>query len=106
MLLLNFYNFAIILFCLGLYMTLASQDLMKKLFGLAVFQTSVLWFFIGLGKVSGAAPPILSAKAVGYSNPLPHVLMLTAIVVGIAILALGFALIIRINKAAKLRTSA
>jgi len=102
MLLLNLYSFSIILFCLGLYMALASQDLMKKIFGLGLFQSSVLWFFIGLGKVAGAVPPILSSQAVSYSNPLPHVLMLTAIVVGIATLSLGFALVIRIQNAAQL----
>ncbi len=97
--LINLYSFSIILFCAGLYITLASQDYMKKLFGLSLFQTSVLWFYISLGKVSGGIPPILleSSSAI-YSNPLPHVLMLTAIVVGVATIAIGFSLVIRINK--------
>ena len=95
--LLNLYNFAIILFCLGLYMALASQDHLKKLFGLALLQNSVLWFFIALGKVAKGTPPILSSQGLTYSNPLPQVLMLTAIVVGIATISLGFALVIKIK---------
>lgn len=93
------YSFAILLFCLGLYLVLASEDLMKKLFGLSLFQTAVLWFYISLGKIYGAKPPICPELHCSdlYSNPLPHVLMLTAIVVGIATLALGFALVIRIK---------
>ncbi len=93
------YSFSIILFCLGLYVVLASIDLMKKLFGLSLFQTSILWFYISLGKVHAGQPPILNelGKHV-YSNPLPHVLMLTAIVVGLTTIALGFSLIIQIKK--------
>jgi multicomponent Na+:H+ antiporter subunit C len=93
------YSFSIILFCLGLYVILASKDLLKKLFGLSLFQTSILWFYISIGKVDKARPPILIEGYDGlYSNPLPQVLMLTAIVVGIATLALGFRLAIIINK--------
>jgi multicomponent Na+:H+ antiporter subunit C len=93
------YSFAILLFCLGLYIVLASTDLLKKLFGLSLFQTAVLWFYISLGKVASAKPPILSlSHNWNYSNPLPHVLMLTAIVVGIATLSLGFALVIKIRR--------
>lgn len=94
------YSFSILLFCLGLYVVLASNNLIKKLLGLSLFQTSVLWFYIGLGKIYGAQPPICleSNCTEVYSNPLPHVLMLTAIVVGVATLALGFALISKINK--------
>jgi multicomponent Na+:H+ antiporter subunit C len=98
--LINLYSFSIVLFCAGLYITLASEDFMKKLFGLSLFQNSVLWFYISLGKVSQGLPPILlgSASTAVYSNPLPHVLMLTAIVVGIATIAIGFTLVIKINK--------
>ena len=93
------YNFAIILFCIGLYVVLASNNLMKKLLGLSLFQTSVLWFYISLGKIYGAKPPICNQDCADlYSNPLPHVLMLTAIVVGIANLSLGFVLVIKMNK--------
>lgn len=87
------YSFSILLFCLGLYVVLASKDQMKKLLGLSIFQTSVLWFYISLAKIYGGKPPICNDICQGlYANPLPHVLMLTAIVVGIAILALGFSL--------------
>jgi multicomponent Na+:H+ antiporter subunit C len=98
--LMNLYSFSIILFCIGLYITIASEDNVKKLFGLSLFQNSVLWFFIALGKVSSGIPPILStATGPLYSNPLPDVLMLTAIVVGVATIAVGFILAIRIGKA-------
>jgi len=92
------YSFSILLFCLGFYVVFASEDLMKKLFGLSLFQTSILWFYISIGKVTNAQPPILNSSDALYSNPLPHVLMLTAIVVGVATLSLGFALIIQIHK--------
>lgn len=93
------YSFAILLFGLGLYIVLASKDLMKKLFGLSLFQSAVLWFYISLGKVYNAYPPIISESYNKiFSNPLPHVLMLTAIVVGIATLSLGFSLVIKIKK--------
>lgn len=93
------YSFSILLFFLGIYVVLASADLMKKLFGLSIFQTSVLWFYISLGKIYGAQPPICAESICTgtYSNPLPQVLMLTAIVVGIAILSLGFALVVKIQ---------
>ncbi len=95
------YNFSIILFCLGLYIVFASSDYMKKLFGLSLFQTSILWFYISIGKVSNALPPLLDLSSTQnkiFSNPLPHVLMLTAIVVGIATLSLGFSLIIAMKQ--------
>lgn len=91
------YSFAIILFACGLYITLASQNRIKKLFGLGIFQNSVLWFYIALAKVENGVPPILVDANLKYSNPLPHVLMLTAIVVSVATLSLGIALIIKIK---------
>lgn len=93
------YSFSILLFFLGLYIVLASKDLVKKLFGLSLFQTAVLWFFISIGKIHNGKPPIcLEADCLDvYSNPLPHVLMLTAIVVGVATFALGLALVIKIK---------
>jgi multicomponent Na+:H+ antiporter subunit C len=99
------YNFSLLLFCLGLYVVFASKDRFKKLFGLSIFQTSVLWFYVSLSKIYGAQPPICSASNCLdklYSNPLPHVLMLTAIVVGIATLAVGFSLLIRIETSSKI----
>ncbi len=94
---LNLFNFSIILFCIGLYLSLSSHSNIKKLVGLSLFQNAVLWFYISLGKVKDAAPPILSENATLYSNPLPHVLMLTAIVVSIATLAVGVALAIKMK---------
>ncbi len=124
------YGVIIILMMLGLYVVFAARNLIKRLVGLSVFQTSVFLFYISLGKVSGGQPPILvdsrglektdhaaspivqvaasddiaaihslhHVEAVLYSNPLPHVLILTAIVVGVATLAIGLALTVRIRE--------
>lgn len=118
------YVLAIILMMIGLYVVFSSSNMVKKLVGLSVFQTSVFLLYITMGKVSGGQPPILvdadmtsghgeGTKAAGhgavdasaqhvpdglhaiYSNPLPHVLILTAIVVGVATLAIGLALLVR-----------
>ncbi len=83
----------------GLYMVIAHGNLIKKLVGLAVFQTSVFIFYISMAKVDGGTAPILADGIVHYSNPLPHVLILTAIVVGIATTALGLSLVVRIKEA-------
>jgi multicomponent Na+:H+ antiporter subunit C len=71
----------------------------KKLVGLSIFQSSVYLLYIAPGKILGGTPPILDPSYTVYSNPLPHVLILTAIVVGIATIALGLALVVRINEA-------
>ena len=123
------YSVVIILMMIGLYVVFSSRNLIKKLVGLSVFQTSVFLLYISIGKVSGGQPPILvddhhgddhalnaSANLVAaagevkvgdsahyasdvlYSNPLPHVLILTAIVVGVATLAIGLALVVRIRE--------
>ena len=92
------YIFAALLFCLGLFMVITSGNLAKKLFGLSLFQSAVLLLFISIGKVSGAAAPILENGQELYTNPLPQVLMLTAIVVGLATLAVAISLVIRIKK--------
>lgn len=87
------YIFAAVLMGIGLLSIIISHNLVKKLIGLGIFQTSVLLIYISLGYVSGSKSPILDKTYEGlYSNPLPHVLMLTAIVVGIATLAVGLAL--------------
>ena len=84
----------------GLFIVISQQNLVKKLVGLAIFQTSVFLFYISVGKVAGGTAPILmKASDAAYSNPLPHVLILTAIVVGVATTALGLALVLRINAA-------
>ena len=94
------YIIVIILMMTGLFIVIARGNLIKKLIGLSIFQTSVFLFYISLGKVAGGTAPILDGNpGTLYSNPLPHVLILTAIVVGVATTALGLALILRINKA-------
>ena len=93
----------IILMLSGLFIVVSRGNLIKKIVGLNIFQTSVFMFYISIGKMKGGTAPILLDKyanntAVIYSNPLPHVLILTAIVVGIATTALGLALIIKIRE--------
>jgi multicomponent Na+:H+ antiporter subunit C len=83
----------------GLYTLMSRSNLIKKLAGLAIFQTAVILFYVSLGKVTGGTVPIVDERYTLYSNPLPQVLMLTAIVVGVATTALGFALVIRIKEA-------
>ena len=81
---------------IGLYVVISHGNLLKKLIGLALFQVGVFLFFISLGKVDGGSAPIISADIETYSHPLPQVLILTAIVVGVATLAVGLALAVRI----------
>lgn len=107
----------LLLMMTGLYVVFATGNLVKRLVGLSLFQTSVCLFYINMAKVFGGQPPILPehhaapagdhaaaaaghvAEAALYSNPLPHVLILTAIVVGVATLAVGLALVVRIREA-------
>lgn len=98
---LGLYNYwiVIILMMTGFYVVIAHGNLIKKIVGLNIFQTSVFILYISMGKVDGGAVPILTEGIQIYSNPLPHVLILTAIVVGVATTALALALIIRINEA-------
>ena len=95
------YNYWVVcaLMMIGLYMVIAHDNLMKSLIGLSVFQTSVFILYISLGKIDHGSAPILSSADLAYSHPLPHVLILTAIVVGVATTALGLALIVRIHEA-------
>jgi multicomponent Na+:H+ antiporter subunit C len=93
------YWVTILLLIAGLYIVIARGNLVKKLIGLSIFQTSVYLLYIAPGKLIGGTAPIVSEKFTLYSNPLPHVLILTAIVVGIATLALGLALVVRIHEA-------
>jgi multicomponent Na+:H+ antiporter subunit C len=83
----------------GLYIVISRRNLVKKLIGVAIFQASVFVFYITIGKVSGGTAPIVFVGNMTYSNPLPHVLILTAIVVGVAIMAVGLALVVRIKEA-------
>jgi multicomponent Na+:H+ antiporter subunit C len=95
------YNYiaTIVLMVAGLYIVIARGNMIKKLVGLSLFQTSVYLLYIAPGKIVGGTPPVLVAKFTVYSNPLPLVLILTAIVVGIATIALGLALVARIQEA-------
>ena len=90
-----------IVFCLmmiGLFLVIGRKNFLKKIVGLTIFQTSVFLLYITFGKIKGATPPILNGSLdTVYSNPLPHVLILTAIVVGVATTALGLSLVLRIN---------
>ena len=94
------YYLVIILMMLGFYAVIARGNMIKKMVGLNIFQTSVFMLYISMGKIDGGTAPILTGDpATVYSNPLPHVLILTAIVVGIATTAVGYALIIRVYEA-------
>ncbi len=99
--LLGLYNYwiVIILMMIGFYVVIARPNLIKKIVGLFIFQTSVFILFISMAKVEGGTAPIIEAGVVSYSNPLPHVLILTAIVVSVATTALGLALVVRIREA-------
>jgi multicomponent Na+:H+ antiporter subunit C len=94
-------NYWVTIFLLigGLYIIVAHGNMIKKLVGLSIFQTSVYLLFISPGKVLGGTAPIIAPGFELYSNPLPHVLILTAIVVGVATIALGLALVVRIHEA-------
>ena len=107
------YWFCIVLMMVGLYTVISRENLVKKIIGLNLFQVSVILFYVSVGKVKGGTAPILNEGAAAFrcvtaagevvspcfSNPLPHVLMLTAIVVGVATTALGLALAVRIREA-------
>ena len=93
------YFATIFLMIAGLFIVIARGNLIKKLVGLSIFQTSVYLLYIAPGKLIGGTAPIIAAGYEVYSNPLPHVLILTAIVVGVATLALGLALVVRIREA-------
>ena len=95
------YNYwiVIVLMMTGFYVVISRGNLIKKIVGLNIFQTSVFILYISMGKIFGGTAPIAAPGITVYSNPLPHVLILTAIVVGVATTALGLALIVRIKEA-------
>jgi len=98
----NYWLF-IVLMMTGLYIVVAKGNLVKKIVGLNIFQTAVFMLYISMGKVVGGTAPIFPVDMnidpdVVYSNPLPHVLILTAIVVGVATTSLALALVIRIRE--------
>ena len=98
---LGLYNYWIVigLMMTGFFVVIARRNLIKKVIGLNLFQTSVILFYVSMGKIRGGTAPILDDRYQVYSNPLPHVLMLTAIVVGVATTALALALVVRIKEA-------
>ena len=95
------YNYwsVIVLMMTGVYVVVSSGNLVKKIVGLSLFQASVFILYISLGKMAGGTVPILREGISLYSNPLPHVLILTAIVVGVSTTALGLTLVVRIKEA-------
>lgn len=97
---LSHYDYAVMLFLAmaGLFIVIARGNLIKKLVGLAILQTSVYLLYLAPAKIVGGTAPIVDRALTVYSNPLPHVLILTAIVVGVATLALGLALAVRIRE--------
>jgi len=95
----HYWVFAVLLM-IGFYAVIAKLNLIKKLIGLSLFQAAVFLLYIGMGKVRGGTAPIFSDTPADqlYSNPLPQVLILTAIVVGISTLALGLGIVVRIKE--------
>lgn len=93
------YIITIVLMVSGLYIVVAKSNMIKTLIGLSIFQASVYLLYLSPGKIIGGTAPIIAPGIEVYSNPLPHVLILTAIVVGVATLAVGLALTVRIHEA-------
>lgn len=95
----NYWVFAIVL-SVGLYTVIAKNNLVKKLIGLSIFQSAVFLMYITMDKVEGGTAPIIQKGVENqvFSNPLPQVLILTAIVVGVSTLALGLAMVVRIKE--------
>jgi multicomponent Na+:H+ antiporter subunit C len=98
---LGHYNYwiVILLMMAGFYTVVSQGNLIKKIAGLNIFQVSVFLLYISIGNVREGTTPIIAEGFTRYSNPLPHVLILTAIVVGVATTALGLALVVRIKEA-------
>jgi len=98
---LGLYNYWIVIFLMmtGFYIVIARGNLVKKVIGLNIFQTGVFLLYITLGKLADGTAPIVDGRFTSYSNPLPSVLILTAIVVGVATTSLALALIVRIHEA-------
>jgi multicomponent Na+:H+ antiporter subunit C len=94
------YWVAVALLMLGLYTMIAHRNLMKKVIGMTIFQTAIILFFLVLATKRDAALPIVPPGAVdprAFMNPLPHALMLTAIVVMIATTGVALAILIRLH---------
>lgn len=92
------YWVAMVLMMVGLFTVIANRNMVKKVIGLNIFQVAVFVFYISMSKVQDGSAPILAEGVARYSNPLPHVLILTAIVVGVATTAVALALLVRIKE--------
>ncbi|WP_135830095.1 cation:proton antiporter subunit C [Halorussus halobius] len=90
-----YYLGTFLLLGVGAYMMIGNRNLVKKVIGMNLFQTGIFLFFIASAYVEGANPPVLTAEA-PHVSPLPHVLILTAIVVGVALTAVALGLLVRI----------
>lgn len=98
----------ILLMMIGLYAMLAKNNLVKKVIGMGIFQTAIIVFYVSIGAKKGASIPIINGHGsdaaqtmvdvAQYANPLPHVLMLTAIVVSVGTLGVALALCLGIYK--------
>ena len=95
------FNYLVVVFLMmaGFYIVIAQGNLIKKLVGLGLFQASVFILYITMANLAGGRAPIIVEGVTAYSSPLPHVLILTAIVVGVATTAVGLALAVRIHEA-------
>jgi multicomponent Na+:H+ antiporter subunit C len=91
----GYYVAVFLLLGIGAYILIADRNLVKKVIGMNVFQTAIFLFFIVAAFVEGASPPLLTAPA-PHVSPLPHVLILTAIVVGVSLTAVALGLVVRI----------
>jgi multicomponent Na+:H+ antiporter subunit C len=95
----NYYYFvAILLFLIGFHTMLTHSNLIKKVIGMNIMETSIFLFFVAIGYVDGKNAPILNEEAVGYINPLPSALILTGLVVGVSLTAFSLSLIIKLYK--------
>jgi len=102
------YNYWIyvVLMMIGFYAMIGKRNLVKKLIGLNIFQTAIILFFVSTSVKKGAGIPIVDKQAAlttgvdvaAVANPLPHVLMLTAIVVGVSITGVALAILVRIYR--------
>ena len=102
----NYWGY-VILMMIGLYAMIVKKNLVKKIIGMSILQTAIIFFYVSIGAKQGATIPIIkhgahggvhSLQAADYINPLPHVLMLTAIVVAVATLGVALALVIKIYR--------
>ncbi len=96
------YNYwiCVALMMIGFYAVIAKPNLVKKAMGLSLFQTGIFLFYISIAKIlGGTAPVVTDDPATRYSNPLPHALILTAIVVSVSTLAVAMALVVNVKRA-------